>query len=986
MEDMKKTKQQLIGELARLRQRVAQMEASRAKLSEAAEQLHFQGEILQNMAEGVQVTRTRDQVIVYANPRFEEMFGYGHDELVGKHVSVLNASGERTPEEVAKEIIKELEAKGVWSGEVHNIKKDGTPFWCWANVSTFKHPQHGTVWVAVHEDITARKQAQEALRQAEANFRNSLDSSPLGVRIITAEGELLYANRAILEMYGYDSVEELRQTPTRERYTAQSYAEHEERKRKRKMGKFVPPSYEISIVRKDGKVRHLRAFRSEIIWNGERQFQTVYEDITEPKQAEETLRRQRDELSARARVTSHLLRTFDLEARLNAILDEVMALVGADMGSIWLRSGEELQLRCWRGIPDEVRARVIAQQAQYEFPGLREFTILHEPVSQPGQIPRFAKDAGIQALVSVPLTMTKDSGAETEGEWLGTLMLASHRQEALGEKDILTVKAMADQLALAVDHSLQFQQASQRLTRLGVLRAVDRGIIGHLSIPEILAAVVEGVPRELGADAIAISLFSPDRARTQVCLMRLPNGTVVEKEAFTLADSLLHWLVERQEPVIIYDLAADPRLQMHGRLIRKHRLASYLGMPLVVEGRTIGILHVLTAQPRVFAPEDMEFFQTLAGQAAIAIRSAGLYEQVQQSEKRYHTILDDMLEGCQIIGYDWRYLYLNDAAARQGRRRKEELLGRTMMEMYPGIEKTAMFASLKQCMKKRVPQRLGNEFSFPDGIKGWFELSVEPMPEGIFMLSMDITERKQAEAKAREMEALKEVDRLRAGLLANVSHELRTPLTSILGFTSTLLRTDTRWSEEEQRDFLQTVQQESRRLARLVDDLLDMSRLESGTYRLSKASHDISQMLEQASSRLASLMEHHRLEVKVPEGLPLVFIDEDGIWQVLGNLVGNAAKFSPPGSRITIAAQPSGEEVIVSVIDRGQGIPAALLDKVFDRFYQAESIVSGRKKGTGLGLSISKGIIEAHGGRIWAESQVGEGSRFSFSLPVSKGE
>jgi len=100
---------------------------------------------------------------------------------------------------------------------------------------------------------------------------------------------------------------------------------------------------------------------------------------------------------------------------------------------------------------------------------------------------------------------------------------------------------MAEQLALAIDHSLEHDYAVQRLTRLGILRTVDRGIIGRLSIPEILAAVVEGVPRELGADAIAISLFSPDRARTQVCLMRLPNGTIIDEEAFTLADSLLHW-------------------------------------------------------------------------------------------------------------------------------------------------------------------------------------------------------------------------------------------------------------------------------------------------------------------------------------------------------------------------------------------------------------------------------------------------------------
>ncbi len=114
-------------------------------------------------------------------------------------------------------------------------------------------------------------------------------------------------------------------------------------------------------------------------------------------------------------------------------------------------------------------------------------------------------------------------------------------------------------------------------------------------------------------------------------------------------------------------------------------------------------------------------------------------------EEHYRSTLENMLEGCQIIGFDWRYLYLNDAVARQSRQSKEELLGHTMMEMYPGIEQTEMFAVLQNCMAKRLPHRMETEFSFPDGSQGWFELSIQPVPEGIFILSLDITERKRAE-------------------------------------------------------------------------------------------------------------------------------------------------------------------------------------------------------------------------------------------------
>jgi signal transduction histidine kinase len=142
--------------------------------------------------------------------------------------------------------------------------------------------------------------------------------------------------------------------------------------------------------------------------------------------------------------------------------------------------------------------------------------------------------------------------------------------------------------------------------------------------------------------------------------------------------------------------------------------------------------------------------------------------------------------------------------------------------------------------------------------------------------------------------------------------------------------------------------------------------------------------LQSASDTLFRIAEHHSLQLVVPDDLPQVYIDEMRIMQVLANLVENAVKFSEKGSRIRIEAAPARNNVIVTVSDEGIGIPAELLDKVFDRFYQAEHIVINSQKGSGLGLSICKGIITAHGGKIWVESKQGEGSRFSFSLPIAK--
>jgi len=142
------------------------------------------------------------------------------------------------------------------------------------------------------KDITERKRTEEALHRSEENFHRSLDDSPLGIRIVTIEGETVYANRAMLDIYGFDSIEELNTTPVKKRYTPESYAEFQIRKEKRRKGEYDPSEYEVSIVRKNGEVRHLQVFRKEILWNGGRRFQTIYQDITERKRAEEELRTQ----------------------------------------------------------------------------------------------------------------------------------------------------------------------------------------------------------------------------------------------------------------------------------------------------------------------------------------------------------------------------------------------------------------------------------------------------------------------------------------------------------------------------------------------------------------------------------------------------------------------------------------------------------------------------------------------------------------------
>jgi two-component system, OmpR family, sensor histidine kinase KdpD len=237
--------------------------------------------------------------------------------------------------------------------------------------------------------------------------------------------------------------------------------------------------------------------------------------------------------------------------------------------------------------------------------------------------------------------------------------------------------------------------------------------------------------------------------------------------------------------------------------------------------------------------------------------------------------------------------------------------------------------------------------------------------------------------EASSVKALRELDTMRTEFLANVSHELRTPLSVIKGSANSLLQPDVIFDEQTRRDFLVSIDKDADTLTRLVDDLLLMSRLEADALEVWKKQHKLTDVIYMIKDRLDNLTAKHHLHIDIPDELPTVEIDDGRIGEVLTNLVENAVKFSDDNTNIYIKAYTSDKEIIVSVADEGVGIPPELHQKVFERFFQGDGRRAGRRKGTGLGLAICQGIIGAHGGKIWVESQPGQGAIFSFSLPVN---
>jgi PAS domain S-box-containing protein len=407
-------------------------------------------------------------------------------------------------------------------------------------------------------------------------------------------------------------------------------------------------------------------------------------------------------------------------------------------------------------------------------------------------------------------------------------------------------------------------------------------------------------------------------------------------------------------------------------------------------------------------------------------------EELRQSETRFRNTLDNLLEGCQIIGFDWRYHYINAAAAAHGRATVESLVGRTMMEAYPGIERTAVFAVLERSMRERTTEQVENTFEYPDGTSNTFQLVVQPVREGIFILSTDITARKRAELLRRadheELERrvvertealrlaseelatknaeLQQANRLKSEFLANMSHELRTPLNAIIGFSEILRDGLAGELTPRQREFAGDINSSGAHLLSLITDILDLSKIEAGSMMLDREEVTVVPLLESCLAVVRDKATARSIDLRheIDPALGTIEGDARKLKQIVYNLLSNAVKFTDPGGRVSLVARkmdrmridaagsaagrtlsaPSvGDRTFleISVQDNGIGIAAADLSRLFEPFVQVDASMKRRHEGTGLGLALVRRLVDLHGGGLAVDSTVGRGSRFTVWLP-----
>jgi PAS domain S-box-containing protein len=413
----------------------------------------------------------------------------------------------------------------------------------------------------------------------------------------------------------------------------------------------------------------------------------------------------------------------------------------------------------------------------------------------------------------------------------------------------------------------------------------------------------------------------------------------------------------------------------------QHGYESVALVPLRHGDRILGLIHLADQMENKIPLEKVLFLERVGAYVGEVLHTFMADEALRQSEERYRTLYEDAPVAYFSVGADSYIERANRSATELLGYSLDELIGRSVFDLYadtPNGKAKAqeLFRSFLVGEEVR-DQEL--EMRRADGSNVWISLSVRPIrdKEGRVVLSrsavVDISERKK-------------LDEMKDDLIGLVSHELRTPLTVIMGSLNTVLGEGERLSPEDTQQLLEDAAHETESLSHLLGNLLELSRAQAERLFLYTEPVTIQNVIEQTVSKISRQSPTHRFSVDLPKQLAPVDVDALRLERILLNLLQNAVKYSPPGSQIRVFAKGEKEDLVVGISDEGSGISPWDQAKLFRPFERLESSEPSGVKGIGLGLIVCKRLVEAHGGQIWVESELGQGSTFFFTLPFSRRE
>ncbi len=516
------------------------------------------------------------------------------------------------------------------------------------------------------------------------------------------------------------------------------------------------------------------------------------------------------------------------------------------------------------------------------------------------------------------------------------------------------------------------EAADHRLRQREYLLQISRAITAQLDLISVLSLVIGYAVEMTAGTSGLIALYDEDGSDE----LRIRASSRLPREywpAFTRLLTLPLADLSRRGEAVLREVAIDTGLT----------LRQMIALPLTLRDTPVGVIYVFRAALNVaFSPDDRQVLQDFADQAAIAVSNARLYQSVLREKQRLDATIEQSADGVMIIDSRWRITTFNKAMEQLTGWTREEAVGRPCAEVLGIHTAQGVNICLVDCPLQRLPFATNpvveGRVLTRDGRELYVQSRYAPQrgAQGQFLGAI---------ANVRDITAQKEEEELQSTFISVISHELKTPVSIIKGFAGTLQREDASFTPEQYREGLRVIEEEADRLARQIQDLLDVSRLTAGGIRLDMADFPLPALAADVVRAVApSAGEGFEFELRFPDDMPPVHGDFERVRQVLVNLVSNAIKYSPDGGTIRIGGWPEGELAVCYVADQGVGIAPEEQEAIFRRFYRIDNRLRRETQGSGLGLFLTRAIVEAHGGRIWVESQLGKGSRFVFTLPLGR--
>jgi PAS domain S-box-containing protein len=526
---------------------------------------------------------------------------------------------------------------------------------------------------------------------------------------------------------------------------------------------------------------------------------------------------------------------------------------------------------------------------------------------------------------------------------------------------------------------------AERMKEQATLLETSTAVVSTLDPETVLDRILEQMGRLLSIKMYAVISLDEEKESFRIRAGRGLSRQFIEQLSIrpTEPDAVTIRALHAKEPIQVSDTETDPSYAVRRQRARAEGYRAILAVPLNTQFAPPTALLVFHPTPHVFTHNEIQLLTSFANHAAMAIENALLYERsdmrLREQTHRLEALVQSMHDGLILSDLRGAVSYANKRVGELADLSPRSLTG---MHIDQILARIIAKASERASEKHEIEKVLGEQEDRTVEISQihadkitYLRLEVfhvndeEGIPIGRGMFFHDIT-------------TDRELDRMRSSLVSTVSHELRTPLAAIKGYASTMLADDVEWDRASQHEFLTIISDESDRLTSLINNLLDLSRIEAGSLKLTREKCDIQEMVKRAAKQ-AHLMPGNAFEMHVETKLPRLYADPPRLESIFRNLIENAVKYGGENSRIRVEAGRDGNDFLFRVMDDGPGIPEKERQNIFESFYRVDDSLARLTSGAGLGLAICQGLVRAHGGKIWVEPQA-VGTCIAFTIPVKR--